>query len=228
MSVDNDRPFSLDYARDVGPADCDGRLDAPAFHRNKDAIASVLIELGDDRPTDLLEIACGTGQHAAYIARLWPEVTWWPSDAEQVHLVSCMAWAKAGRVENVKRAVRVDVCQDPWISGQHIDGLPYTADIVFAANLVHIAHWGVTCGLIQGAARRLRPGGALVLYGPFKRAGVHSADSNAEFDQRLKARNPDWGVRDLDDVEQVAAGEELFLRQEIAMPSNNLCLVFRR
>jgi SAM-dependent methyltransferase len=228
MNADDDKPHSLDYERDVAPAEDGGRLDAPAFHRNKDAIASVLIELGDDRPTELLEIACGTGQHAAYIARMWPEVTWWPSDLTEAHVASAAAWAKAGRVANVRPPVQLDVCDETWMAGDGIAGLPDAFDIVFAANIIHIAAWEVTVGLVRGAERRLKAAGALVLYGPFMVNGAHRADSNRQFDEDLKARNPDWGVRDLTQVEQLAAGEGLFLRQEIAMPANNMCVVFRR
>ncbi len=220
-------PRTLDYSMGVERLRDDGRLDAPAFHRNKDAIASVLIEAGQGRPANLLEIACGTGQHASYIARMWPEVIWWPTDLMDSHLVSAAAWAAAGRVGNVMAPVALDVCARAWTSGTALDGLPETFDIVFAANMIHIADWQVTLDLFAGAAPRLRPGGAVILYGPFMRGGRHTADSNARFDESLKARNPAWGVRDLDDIERVAAGHGLFLREDIAMPANNGCVVFR-
>lgn len=224
----NDRPCTLDYARDVAPAHEDGRLDAPAFHRNKDAIASVLVGAGEDRPTDLLEVGCGTGQHAAYIARMWPEVTWWPTDLIETHLVSTDAWVKASRAVNVRPAAHLDICAEAWTAGTTVSGLPEAFDIIFAANMIHIAPWQATLDLFAGADPRLRQRGAVIIYGPFKRNGQHNAESNERFDESLKARNPDWGVRDLVEVEQVAAQHGLFLREDIAMPANNTCLVFRR
>ncbi len=228
MSSESDRPRSIDYGRDVAPAEDDGRLDAPAFHRNKDAIASVLIDAGRERPVQLLEIACGTGQHAAYIARLWPEVTWWPTDLMQQHVTSTAMWAQVGRVDNVKPPVLLDVCDSHWTEGGAVGGLPDRFDIIFAANMVHIAPWQVTVDFFAGAAARLEDGGAVILYGPFMRGGAHTAASNERFDESLKARNPEWGVRDVAEIEQVAAGHGLFLREDIAMPANNMCLVFRR
>lgn len=223
----DDKPRTLDYAADIAEAEADGRLDAPAFHRNKDAIASVLIGAAGDRPAELLEIACGTGQHAAYIARMWPEVTWWPTDLVAGHLTSTDAWARFTRTSNVRPAIALDVCGSHWTSGARLDGLPQCFDLIFAANMIHIASWQVTPDFFKGAAPRLRPGGAVILYGPLKRGGAHSAESNERFDESLRARNPDWGVRDLTDVEQAAAGQGLVLREDIAMPANNTCLVFR-
>lgn len=221
------KPRTLDYDKDVSPALEDGRLDAPAFHRNKDAIASVLIDAGGDGPADLLEIACGTGQHAAYIARMWPEVAWWPTDLMETHLKSTDAWVQYGRARNVRPATLLDVCSEVWTSSAAIAGLPEKFDIIFAANMIHIAPWQATLDLFKGTGQRLRQRGAVIIYGPFMRNGEHYAESNERFDESLRARNADWGVRDLTEVEQVAAEQGLFLREDIAMPAHNTCAVFR-
>jgi len=195
-----------------------GGLHAGATERNRDPILDVLRRVLP--PAGLvLEIASGTGQHVAYFARALPSLNCQPSDPSAPHRDSVRAWTKAAAVENVADPVALDVESWPW---------PVTrADAIININMIHIAPWSAAVALFQGAARVLPAGGVLFLYGPFKRGGAHTAESNQRFDERLRGEDARWGVRDLEDVEgEAAAG---FGAPEIVgMPANNLSLVFRR
>jgi hypothetical protein len=161
-------------------------------------------------------------------ARRSPDITWWPSDLNEAHLKSIDAWRLHAQTGNVRAPLRIDLTNPVW-SPQMQDGTgpgPLTA--VFCANVVPIAPWNVAVGLITGAATYLRPDGRLFLYGPFKQHGQHTAVSNAVFDTSLRNGNPEWGVRDVAELEALAAGVGLTLQQTVAMPANNLILVFGR
>ena len=196
-----------------------GGLHAGATERNRDPILEVLRRVLP--PTGLvLEIASGTGQHVAYFARALPALKWQPSDPSEPHRDSVRAWTSAATVENVADPVALDVESWPW---------PVTrADAILNINLIHIAPWSAAVALFQGAARVLPAGGVLFMYGPFKRGGVHTAESNQRFDQRLRGEDPRWGVRDLEAVQAVAAEAGFEPPEIVAMPANNLSLVFRR
>lgn len=171
----------------------------------------------------VLEIASGTGEHAAYVAKMRPDVGWKPSDPDTAARASIAAWIRAERLSNVAPPIALDAASPIWRVEAEA---PF--DAVVSINMIHIAPWAACQGLIAGAARILGPNGVLVLYGPFKRGGVHTAPSNAGFDDNLKARNPAWGVRDLDDVAREAAAKKFRLEQIAEMPANNLTVVFRR
>lgn len=192
---------------------------APATLRNRDAILAVLQRV---LPVEgmLLEIASGTGEHAAYIApRLAGRLRWQPSDFDADALSSIDAHA-AGQAR-ILTAVRIDVTQPVW----PVEG----AQAMFCANMIHIAPWQAAEGLFAGTGRLLPRAAPLVLYGPFKRHGQHTAPSNAEFDLSLKSRDPRWGVRCLDtDVAPLAERHGLALDEIVEMPANNLSVVFRR
>lgn len=191
------------------------RLQFPATARNRDAILEVL------RPRlpagTLLEVASGSGEHGVYFARALPRVVWQPTDLEADHLASIEAWREQEALPNVLPAVRLDTL-GVWPPG------PFAA--IFCANMVHIAPWAAAVALFAGARRALLRGAPLITYGPYAFEGAHTAASNEAFDASLRARNPEWGVRDVAALAAVADG--FSLEETIAMPANNFCLVWRR
>jgi len=207
------------------PAEADGRLDAPAFHRNHAAIWSALSQLLD-RTGDVLEIGSGTGQHVVHFAEQSPTITWWPSDHLDSHLRSIAAWRALSKLTNLRPPIRLDASERDWRLIEQ--GLPRQFDAVFCANVIHIAPWAVAEGIFAGAARHLRPSGRLLLYGPFRRDGVHNSPGNVTFDANLRRDNPEWGVRDTADLKKLAESSGLHLAEVVEMPANNATLVFVR
>lgn len=199
------------------------RRDAPATHRNRLPILELLARWLP-RPERVLEIASGTGQHAVFFAERLPHLEWQPTDHDPSSLESIEAWRAHAGLTNVATPLMLDAASPatdwPVSSG--------AVDAVFNANMIHIAPWNVALGLLSGAGHVLRSGGLLLLYGPFKVGGEHTAPSNAAFDEGLRARDPDWGIRDLERVSEVAASHGLALVEQNAMPANNLLLVFER
>jgi hypothetical protein len=192
---------------------------SPAVVRNRDPILAVLRRVLPDRGT-VLEIASGTGEHAAYFAVQLPHVIWQPSDVDPEALASIEAHRAAANAPNLRAPVTLDVTAPAW-------PVPH-ADALVSMNMIHISPWTAAQGLMAGAARLLEAGAPLYLYGPFKENGEHTAPSNAAFDASLRARDPQWGVRDLGDVRALAAGHGFDFVERVAMPANNLSLVFRR
>ena len=192
---------------------------APATERNREPIAAVLREVLPAAGT-VLEIASGTGEHAAFFARLFPELKWQPSDPDPDALSSAQAWQADAEASNLLPPVFLDAASQTWPLDR--------ADAVLCINMVHISPWAATVGLMKGAARLLPPGGRLILYGPYRRAEVETAASNAAFDASLKARNPHWGLRDLAEVRAEAEGNGLAFERLWEMPANNLTVVFRK
>jgi SAM-dependent methyltransferase len=192
---------------------------APATERNREPIAAVLREVLPERGT-LLEIASGTGQHAAYLAPLIPALRWQPSDPDPDALTSIKAWTAECDAANLLPPVFLDAASHTW----PID----RADAILCVNMVHISPWAATEGLMRGAGRLLPTGAPLVLYGPYRRADVPTAPSNEEFDVSLKARNPEWGLRNLEAVQDEATVHGLTFERLYEMPANNLIVVFRR
>jgi SAM-dependent methyltransferase len=191
---------------------------SPAADRNKGPLLDVLQRLLPARAA-VLEIASGTGQHAQHLAAAMPGWSWQPTEAEPLALAAIDA--RCAGLSNVLPPRLLDVLQPGW---------PEAAagfDAVLCANLVHIAPWPVCAALMQGTARALRPGGVLLLYGPFLVDGVDTAPGNIAFDADLRARNPAWGLRRLEDVAATALAAGLVLEERVAMPANNLSLVFR-
>ncbi len=217
-----------EFGRDGRPAEPDGRLDAPAFHRNHQPIWAVLEKFLAGRAGDVLEAGSGTGQHVVYFARQSPDITWWPSDLSSAHLKSIAAWRAAAGLPNVRSPQRIDLSDPDWSIAASDGSAPGKLLAVFCANVIHIAPWRVAEGLIAGAARHLREDGRLFLYGPFKRDGRHTAVSNAVFDTSLRAQDPEWGVRDVADVTSLAEGVGFTLAETFEMPANNLILMFTR
>jgi hypothetical protein len=220
--------YVVEFGSDGRRVEADGRLDAAAYHRNHHAIRAVLEKYLTGKSGDVVEAGSGTGQHVVDFARCVPEVVWWPSDLNEEHLKSISAWRAHAGLANVRPPLRIDLCDPDWCPEMHDGSGPANLLAVFCANVIHIAPWRVAEGLFAGAGRYLRTGGRLFLYGPFKRAGKHTAPSNAAFDKSLRDNNPEWGVRDIDDLQKLAAGVGLELVEIVEMPANNLTLVFER
>lgn len=220
--------YVVEFGKDGGQAEPDGRLDAPAFHRNHRPIWAVLEKFLRGRAGDVLEAGSGTGQHVVYFAGHCPDITWWPSDFNDNHLKSIEAWRRHSRLSNIRPPLRIDLSDPAWCPELAEGRGPRDLIAVFCANVIHIAPWRVAEGLFAGAARYLRQDGRLFLYGPFKRGGTHTAVSNAVFDTSLREANPEWGVRDVAEVERLAESVGLALIEIAEMPANNLVLTFAR
>jgi len=149
-----------------------------------------------------------------------PAWTFCPSDPDPEHRVSIDEWAHEAEQKNLQRARDIDVLREDW----DIESM----DAVFCANMIHIAPWECTPGLLAGVGRCLKEDGLFVLYGPFRIGGAHTAPSNEAFDERLKERDPTWGVRNLDDIVSLAASQGLVFLERVTMPANNFTVVFRK
>jgi len=220
--------YVVEFGKDGRRVEPDGRLDAPAFHRNHQAIRAVLLRFLADKSGDVVEAGSGTGQHVVDFARHMPGMTWWPSDYNEQHLKSIAAWRAYAELPNIRPPLRIDLTDPLWCPQMQDGRGPGELLAVFCANVIHIAPWRVAEGLFAGAGRYLPADGRLFLYGPFKRDGKHTAISNAVFDTSLREGNPEWGVRDVEALEKLAAGVGLKLIEIVEMPANNLILVFER
>ena len=220
--------YVVEFGKDGRPIEADGRLDAAAFHRNHRPIRAVLQPFLAGKSGDVVEAGSGTGQHVVDFASHLPEITWWPSDLNEQHLKSILAWRAHAGLANIRSPLRIDLSDPEWCPEMHNGSGPANLLAVFCANVIHIAPWRVAEGLFAGAGRYLQTGGRLFLYGPFKRGGKHTAPSNAAFDKSLRDQNAAWGVRDIDDVQKLAASAGLKLVESVEMPANNLTLVFER
>ena len=194
---------------------------SPAADRNKQAILDVLVGLVPAHG-NALEIASGTGQHVAWFASGLPGWAWQPSDAQPDGFASINAWVAEQGVRTVRAPVVIDVMAPRWLPGQQF------FDLLYCANMLHIAPWATCAALMRGGAQHLAPGGQLVTYGPYLEDGVPASSGNVAFDESLRERNPVWGIRRIEDVKAQAAkvGLEMFSRH--AMPANNLLLVWGR
>jgi SAM-dependent methyltransferase len=220
--------YVVEFGKDGGRIEPDGRLDAPAFHRNHQPIWAVLSAHLEGQSGDALEAGSGTGQHVVHFAQNSPGITWWPSDYNEQHLKSIAAWRAHSNLPNIRAPFRIDLSDPGWARAMQREGGPKQLLALFCANVIHIAPWPVAEGLFKGAGELLRPDGRFFLYGPVKRAGQHTALSNAVFDTSLREGNPEWGVRDITDLERLAAQSGLALREVKDMPANNMILVFGR
>ena len=220
--------YVVEFGKDGSRVEPDGRLDAAAFHRNHQAIWAVLQPFLAGKSGDVVEAGSGTGQHVVEFARHTPDITWWPSDLNAQHLKSIAAWRAHAGLANVRAPLRIDLSDTAWCAEMQDGSGPSKLLVVFCANVIHIAPWRVAEGLFAGAGRYLRADGRLFLYGPFKRGGKHTAVSNAVFDTSLRDRDPEWGVRDVEALERLAANVGLALIDIAEMPANNLVLTFGR
>jgi hypothetical protein len=199
-----------------------GALTAPAVARNREPILAVLRRVLPERGL-VLEIASGSGEHAFYFAAALPRLTWQPTDPDPEARESIAAYRAAMELPNVLPPLALDAAASRWPVTQ-----ANAIIAILAINMIHIAPWAAAEGLMAGAERLLPEGGVLFLYGPFREHGQHTAPSNAAFDESLRARNREWGVRDLDEVTALAGRHGLALKERVAMPANNLSVVFRR
>jgi hypothetical protein len=202
----------------------DARLFAPATQRNRDPILAVLRRHLPSRGA-VLEIASGTGEHCAWFAAALPGLVFQPSDPDPAHRASIAAWSAAEARGNVRPPLALETRAPGW---EAHPAIPRPLAAIVCINMVHIAPWAATTGLMRGAAHLLGAGGVLFLYGPYKRGGRHTAPSNEAFDESLRAMNPEWGVRDLEIVVAQAGERGFALRETVAMPANNLSVVFLR
>ena len=192
----------------------------PAAERNKGPILDVLCGLLPARGL-VLEVASGTGQHVEHFASHLPHLDWQPTEVDSSSCAVVAARLQVSELTNVRAPLVLDAMSQDW------PPLPALVAVV-CINMIHIAPWEAATGLLRGASRALSPGGLLVLYGPYKRGSAHTAPSNADFDRSLQARDPRWGVRNLETVVELAAVHKLRLLREFAMPANNLSLAFAR
>ncbi len=190
----------------------------PAPERNKEPILEVLKRVLPERGT-VLELASGSGQHITYFARALPELRFIPSDVDPSNLESIRAYRAEG-VDNLLEPREIDVRSSDWAVGK--------VEAIFCANMIHITPWACCIGLFDGVGRNLSAPGVFVLYGPFRVDGAHTSESNVEFDRGLRAKDAEWGVRDLEAVEELGRRAGLRLAERVAMPANNQCLVFTR
>ncbi|MDE0932890.1 MAG: DUF938 domain-containing protein [Novosphingopyxis baekryungensis] len=201
------------------PGEAQAKLHAPATLRNRAAIADILRLWLPDRGT-VLEVASGSGEHIVYFASSFPALRWQPSDADSVAQRSIAAWTGEAHLSNVEPPVALDAAAPDWDV--------VLADAVLCINMVHISPWAATEGLFAGAAALLPSGAPLILYGPFIDPAEPTSQSNLAFDASLKGRNPDWGLRSLTDIAQLADREGFHMADRQVMPANNLMLRFVR
>lgn len=206
-----------------GDGDSDGAADprrhAPATLRNRDAILTILRKELPASGT-VLEIASGSGEHAVYFASALPDLLWQPSDPDPAGLASIAAYRDDAALANLAPPLMLDAAAADWPLA--------TADALVCINMVHISPWAATAGLFAGAARLLRPGAPLFVYGPFIEAAVPTADSNRDFDASLRARDPRWGLRDVAALDALAGTRGFVRTSRTTMPANNLALTWRR
>jgi hypothetical protein len=206
----------------------DNRLHAPATARNKDILKEVFIKYMPPKGT-LIEIASGTGEHAYHIAPSLKPLCWQPTDIEGKHLASIDAWRNYAMSEaqdnntNILPAISLDILEG-------IKKKPNNDRIsaICAINLIHIAPIEVAKALVVQAEKNLSHNGILFLYGPYKHGGEHTSKSNADFDQSLRSRNPEWGIRDLEFVTELALNHNFQEPEILAMPANNFSLIFKK
>jgi Protein of unknown function (DUF938) len=197
----------------------EGAQTSPAVARNRDPILTVLRRVLPAQGT-VLEISSGSGEHAVHFAAGLPHLAWQPTDPDPTALRSIAAHRHAAQLPNLLPPLELDATSSVWPVN--------TADAVVSINMIHIAPWSAAKGLMAGAGRLLTDGGLLYLYGPFKENGRHTAPSNESFDASLRHRDPEWGVRDVAEVSELARQHGLVLVGRVAMPANNLSLIFRR
>ena len=197
----------------------DARRSAPHVARNTGPIIDVLRGILPDEGL-VLEIASGSGEHILAFAQAFPRLLWQPTDADPVSLRSADAWRMAQGAPNLLAPVPLDAARANWPIEE--------ADAILCINMVHISPWAATEGLMRGAGKELPSGAPLYLYGAYFQDGVEPAPSNVAFNASLMERNPQWGVRRLEEVVEEAGKNGLTLDAAVSMPANNLSLVFRK
>lgn len=201
----------------------DRRQYAPATQRNREVILDVLLQVLPPQGT-VLEIASGTGEHSIYFAPHLQPRHWIPSDPNPLAIASITDWQKYHPSDNLALPQLIDVTTANWSDNEYLTNQDIQA--IVNINMIHIAPWQAFLGLMTGAKKLLPENGILYLYGAFKQNGIHTSESNAAFDKSLRYQNPEWGVRDLEDVVAIAADQNLSLKEIKPMPANNLSVIF--
>ncbi len=197
----------------------DGRIVSPSAERNKGPIAEILMRTLPAQG-EVLEVSSGTGQHVLHFAEVMPHIRWQPTERDPDSLKSIASWLGQTPPPNVNAPLRLDVYDASWPA--------HDVAAVVCINMIHIAPRSAAEALLRGAGNVIAPGGIMFLYGPYRRQGRHTSPSNQAFDEQLKARNREWGVRNLEDVVHLASTVSLELEQTHDMPANNLAVVFRK
>jgi hypothetical protein len=201
----------------------DRRQYAPATERNREVILDVLLQVLPPQGT-VLEIASGTGEHSTYFAPHLQPRQWIPSDPNPMAIASITDWQKYHPSDNLALPELIDVTTPNWSDNEYLSNQDIQA--IVNINMIHISPWQACLGLMTGAKKLLPVKGILYLYGAFKQNGIHTSESNAAFDESLRYQNPEWGVRDLEDVVAIAADQNLSLKEIKPMPANNLSVIF--
>ncbi|MBV1863279.1 MAG: DUF938 domain-containing protein [Rhodobacteraceae bacterium] len=203
----------------------DGRLVNKTFERNSKPVIDGLVSYLGGATGNALEIGSGTGQHICAFARALPDLQWTPSEPDKIHRTSINAWRN--HAESLANpAIEIDASAD-WATLPEVQKIsPLT--LVLSMNVIHIAPFGVARGMIQGAGKSLAPGGYLTFYGPFAENGTHTGEGNRIFDERLRAENPEWGVRDVAELLAHASANGMEFARLLEMPSNNRLLMFQK
>ncbi|MEO1167350.1 MAG: DUF938 domain-containing protein [Pseudomonadota bacterium] len=200
--------------------DCnDARRHASATLRNRDAILAVLERI---LPADgrVLEIASGSGEHIVHFAKWFPQLQWQPSDPDPASRASIAAWMAESGTANILPVIDLDAAKADWPV--------HTVDAILCINMIHISPWAATQGLLAGAARLLPVGRPLYLYGPFHMPGRETSPSNMDFDRGLQGRNPEWGLRNMADIESAARDRGFAIEEIVDMPANNLSVILKK
>lgn len=197
----------------------DGRIVSPSAERNKGPIAEILMRVLPAQG-DVLEVGSGTGQHVLHFAQAMPYLRWQPTERDADCLKSIASWLAQTTAPNVNAPYHLDVYDDIWPVAE--------VAAVVCINMIHIAPQSATKALLRGAGNVIARGGIMFLYGPYRRQGRHISAENKAFDELLKAENPEWGVRNLEDVARLAASEGFELQDTHDMPANNLAVIFRK
>ena len=203
----------------------DQRLFFPATERNRGPIGDLLSQLLPASGT-VLELASGSGEHAVCFQQRFPHLLWQASDPNPDHRASIDAWIRHQVLTDVMpAALKLDVEERPWPLPPTIRS---TLKTVVCINLLHISPASCTDALLEESALLLPSGASLIIYGPFMRNGAHTSASNAAFDQSLRERNDEWGLRDVNAITSIAANAGFQIDDVIPMPANNLTIVFNR
>lgn len=207
----------------------DLRQYAPATARNREPIYQVLSKILPMQGV-VLEIASGTGEHSVYFAPQFPQLQWLPSDANPTAIASIRAWQAHASIENSLAPILINVMESDWWVPvqQHLAKQQLELTAIININMIHISPWEATLGLFAGCQSLLKSGGVLYLYGPYKQRGKHTALSNEQFDDSLQSRDFRWGVRNMEDVIDVAQKNHFTFRESTPMPANNFSLLFER
>lgn len=203
----------------------DGRQFSPSAQRNAEPILNVLETCLPEAGT-VLEIAAGTGEHSIHFAPAFPKLFWLATDPADDKIESIRAWHALAPADNLLPPMQIDAAANTW----PVEDMEFTAPIsaIVCVNMIHVSPWTAGQGLLAAAGRILKKGGVLYLYGAYKKGGEHTSQSNADFDAMLRRNDPEWGLRNMEDVAEEAAQHGLEFQRDVAMPANNFSVIFQK